>query len=234
MRPRIIYAVVAVLASSFALLAADVKIEGEPKVAGNKLVRLQVAAPAKSGVIWDVWPEGKADVEEIPGGKLIFTGPAGEYTVKARVITTADGGIQIDTGRVVVTIGTPPNPPPDDDDTTPTDPLLQPLQAAYLAEPLATRAADKAALSAVYYACAGAVKPASGTSTIKTAGELFTVIRGSTDARISDRLKSMRSLCGAELEKILPTDKTAALTDFRRQETYDALTRFAALLNEVK
>jgi len=96
-----------------AALGADVKVSGDTKVDAGKMARLKVDAPAEKAVIWDVFPEGRADVEELDGGRLLLTGPAGTYTVKARVIGFDGKKATVDTGRATVVIGTPaPEPPP--------------------------------------------------------------------------------------------------------------------------
>lgn len=106
--------------TSLTLAGDPFTIQGDTKVATGKLVRLNVAnAPADSGVLWDITPEDKADIEEMDGGKLIFTGPPGKYTVKATAIRLENGKIKFVRSRVVVTIGNPvpvppgpgPNPP---------------------------------------------------------------------------------------------------------------------------
>lgn len=201
---RIILSIVAFAILILPALAGDVKIEGETKVKEHKLVRLSVPAPSGAGIIWDIWPDGKADLEE-DGAKLIFTGPPGEYTVKARVITIKDGkNIQIDSGKTVVTIEgvippgpvTPPTPDPN------ADPLYKDVLAAYNQEPVATRKADVKALAAVYRQVSKNL--GSSDSAIKTAGDLFFVEVAARKAAIEERLPMVRAVTNAGVESLLP------------------------------
>lgn len=128
----------------------------------------------------------------------------------------------------VVPIGdTLPDPKPKPD-TDPVDPLTAAVQSAYTADASATKVADKAALAAVYLATAEVV------SDTPTAGHLFTIIKGASDARVKDRLKPVRAVFGAELAKTLPTDAASALTAEQKGETVKLLKRFASVLAEVK
>jgi hypothetical protein len=78
------------------------------------MVRLAAegADPKAAAYIWDVADEDRADVEEVVGGKLYFTGPAGTYKVKLRLITITNGAPKVDTARATVVIGDPPPPVP--------------------------------------------------------------------------------------------------------------------------
>lgn len=211
MAGRIYGACLVVLLASSAF-AADIKIDGETTVKEYKLVRLTVPAPDKAGVIWDVWPDGKADIEE-SGGKLLFTGPPGEYTVKARVITVKDGAVQIDSGKVLVVIGDAPQPPPPGP-PVPTDPFLLELQAAYDQEPAASRAGDVWRLAAVYRSTAKALSPQSNQpSLIKTAGDLYFVEVNARKASIDERLPKVRAVTNAEIGKLLPGSRVGTPLD---------------------
>lgn len=98
---------------------AEVTIKGERKVDAGRLVRLDVGGVevgAKTRVIWKVAGRNGAvaDVERV-GNRIVFTGPAGVYTVSLRVIDfkqelfeEADAEITI--GEVVPPV--PPTPPP--------------------------------------------------------------------------------------------------------------------------
>jgi hypothetical protein len=83
-------------------VVAPLKIEAPATVPSGKLVRVTLLnLPADAAVVWDVFPEELADVEELPDGRLYFTGPAGEYRIKARAIV----GKLVTTARATVTIG---------------------------------------------------------------------------------------------------------------------------------
>jgi hypothetical protein len=94
--------------------AAELKIAGELKVPANRIVRLSAEGAAEGAAcIWDVSDEDRADLEELKGGRLLFTGPAGAYKVKLRAIRLdRDGATQIETARATVVIGDPPPPVP--------------------------------------------------------------------------------------------------------------------------
>jgi hypothetical protein len=47
-------------------------------------------------------------------------------------------------------------------------------------------------------------------------------------------MRAVRTVLGTELEKILPTDVSAVLTDAQRIAAYDQLMLFGAVLKEVK
>lgn len=233
---RIILSIVAFAILILPALAGDVKIEGETKVKEHKLVRLSVPAPSGAGIIWDIWPDGKADLEE-DGAKLIFTGPPGEYTVKARVITIKDGkSIQIDSGKTVVTIEgvvppppdpvTPPPPPPD------TDPLYQKLLDAYNQEPITTRKTDVRSLAAVYRSVAKTLGDKN--SAIQTAGNLYLVEKGAREQEIKDRLPRVRAATGSEIALLLPESKMGTvLSDTDRGRVQAYLNRVAGLLDKL-
>jgi hypothetical protein len=121
----------------------------------------------------------------------------------------------------------PPKPKPDPV-PPPADPLLTTLQAAYGADTSATKAADKDALAAVYRATASAL------GDLKTAGDLFAVIKGATEQRIAGRLKPLRSVFGGELEKVLPSDPSAVLTAQQKADAAKQLNRFSEVLGGVK
>lgn len=97
--------------------SAEMKIDGEPKVAAYKLVRLSVSGAADdAAIIWDIDREDLADVAEIERG-IVFSAPPGSYRVKARSVRLKDGKVLIETARLTVTIDggvipTPPDPPP--------------------------------------------------------------------------------------------------------------------------
>jgi len=167
-----------------------------------------------------------------PGLELRVTGPlsavvtapaAGKYHVTAY---TTIGGEATDPAESVVTIGqpTPPEPPTP---PAPADPLVAAVQAAYQSELAATRATDKAALAAIYKGAA------SGMGTVKTAGDLFDLLKSVTQSQIADRMRATRSVIGTELGKILPSDPTAALTQQQKDAAAALMNRFVAALESI-
>jgi hypothetical protein len=107
-------ALVLVLFTGFSHLGRAGEIEGDRQVAAGKMARLKVpgGVPKGGAVIWDVLPE-VGDTEQLPDGRIVFTGPAGTYTVKARVVTLdGKGGVGIAEHRAVVVVGAGPNPLP--------------------------------------------------------------------------------------------------------------------------
>ena len=110
----------------------------------------------------------------------------------------------------------------------PADPLVVAVRAAYSADQSVGKLSDKTSLAAVYRACAEAVP------NIATAGALFQVVKDSSDTRIADRLKTVRSLFGTELGKFLPNDRNAILTAEQKSEAVKQLIRFATILDGVK
>src|SRR5262249_55899153 len=62
--------------------AEPLKIVGPDKSEPHRLVRLQAAGDLKdAALVWDVFPEEHADIEELPGGRLLLIGPPGTYKV---------------------------------------------------------------------------------------------------------------------------------------------------------
>lgn len=104
----------AACAASLVGAADPPAISGDKQVDAGKLVRLSISnLPPKAGVIWDISPEANADPEELPPGKMLFSGLAGAYGIKARVIEPQpDGTLKITTLRWQATIGQAPDPSP--------------------------------------------------------------------------------------------------------------------------
>ena len=96
---------------------AELKIEGNEKVAVYKTVRLKATGAAPDAAyIWDVDKEGDIDADE-SGAKFSFSAPPGVYRIKLRSVSLKDGKTTIETARFVVTVGPdlpPPKPLPDD------------------------------------------------------------------------------------------------------------------------
>ncbi len=128
-----------------------------------------------------------------------------------------------------VDAGQAPLPPPKPDDPPVTvDLLAMPVQTAFTADASTTKVADKTSLAAVY----GAVAESLGD--VRTAGDLFAVIKGATEARIAGRLKPVRAIFGDELGKVLPADPAAVLTVQHKTDAAKQLNRFATVLGGVK
>lgn len=77
-----------------------------------RLVRIDAAnVDPAAAVVWDVSPDGVADIEE-QGRRLVFTGPPGTYSIRCLSIKlAADGKTEVKTARQTVTILPPPGPP---------------------------------------------------------------------------------------------------------------------------
>lgn len=89
-------------------LNAPSKVEAYRQVRVNAVGNIAGAA-----LVWDVSPEDKADMEEMPGGKMVFTAPPGVYRIKCRAIRLKDGAATADCARATVEISPPPgNAPP--------------------------------------------------------------------------------------------------------------------------
>lgn len=109
-----------VACSAWTWAADPPTINGDKQVDSGRLVRVSISAlPPKAAVIWDISPEDKADSEDIGAGKLVFSGPAANYTIKARVIEVQpDGTVKVTTLRWLTTIGgIQPGPGPGPDPT---------------------------------------------------------------------------------------------------------------------
>lgn len=86
-------------------------IVGPISVKAYRLVRLEaINVPAGAHLLWDVFPDEKADVIE-DGNRLAFVGPPGTYTVRARALVVAKDKSATLSARVTVTIEGPPGPP---------------------------------------------------------------------------------------------------------------------------
>jgi hypothetical protein len=86
------------------------QIIGETRVARDRMFRLRPAgAPNDAALIWDVFPEDAADVDDSDPHILRFTAPPGTYKVKLRSISGRD----VQTARLTVTVdGQAPTPRP--------------------------------------------------------------------------------------------------------------------------
>lgn len=161
------------------------------------------------------------DATPVPdsSGRFLHVVPhAGTVTVLA--VAASDTGELSEFAEATFTVDGTPVPPPSPDTLTAT------VKAALVAETSATKEADRTALAAVYRALPDAAKDAN----VKTAAQLFAVVKGATEARIEGRLKPVRQLFGAELAKILPADTEAVLTAAHREAAGKSFARFADIL----
>lgn len=97
-------------------------VEGPTTVKAHRMVRLKATGyPVGAAILWDVYPDDKADVEE-RGDTLLMAAPPGRYTVKVRAILSAGGKTEASACRVTVTIeGDAPASPPATPPATPPD-----------------------------------------------------------------------------------------------------------------
>lgn len=103
--------------------AGPLAIQGPTRSDPYKLVELiAVGDITNRALIWDVFPEDTADLRELPGGRIVFTGPPGTYRIKLRAIRLQGEAITTETARFSVTIDKPFNPQP----VPPTVPPVQP------------------------------------------------------------------------------------------------------------
>lgn len=93
-------------------VAPRLAIVGALSYKPHQLVRLAVAgAETTSSIEWDIFPQDRADAEEV-GAKLYFTAPPGRYSVVARVADIRDGRIVKARARATVVILGEPGPSP--------------------------------------------------------------------------------------------------------------------------
>lgn len=103
-------------------MPTPLKLTGPDKVEAYRQVRMTATGDlVGAALVWDVSPEENADIQELPGGQMVFTGPPGTYRVKVRAIRLKDGTTTADCARSVVEIAPPKGAAPP---TTP--PVLPP------------------------------------------------------------------------------------------------------------
>lgn len=136
----------------------------------------------------------------------------------------------------VIIVGKPgpgpgPNPPPPPP-PSPDDPLLKTLQKAF-GEDIggADKATWKTALRGVYKSAADL-----DLSKIKTAGELYTVLRNSSRSVVPDdnALFNLRTAISEILKEQLPSVPSAELTQEHRQKAKVIFNRLATVLEHLK
>lgn len=210
------------------LNAATLRVVGPTAVDQFKLVQLRVDGdPKDAGFIWDVFPDGIADLDESIPGRLIFTGPPGVYTVKLRVVDFTSKTIT--SSKLTVTIGGARPPGPTPIPPTPTDPLYVKVKAAYDVDP----APDKAILSAklsVFYNTSATSKTSVYDQSITTVEMLRAKVRAQEAAVLTPtQLSGVRQVIGAELNSTLPV--SGPLTEEVRYKIATEFYRAAAALD---
>lgn len=94
--------------------AEPLRIDGPATVqVGKVAVYTPVPNPAGASHLWDVSPEDKADVFEIGDGRVVVTGPPGEYRVRLVLLWSSEGKTYTGkaTARLTITAGPTPIPP---------------------------------------------------------------------------------------------------------------------------
>ncbi len=94
------------------------QIVGETKLPRDRMFRLRASGgPADAALIWDVYPEDAADIDDSDPRLLRFTAPPGTYKIKLRSISGRD----VQTARLTVTVDGPlPGPPSPNPSPAPT------------------------------------------------------------------------------------------------------------------
>lgn len=186
---------------------------------------------------WICSPEIDVFREYDPDPKVVRLRLIGyeEGSFKLVAITCKDGKLS-EFASCAIVVGKPgpgpgPNPPPPPP-PAPDDPLLKALQKAY-GEDIggAEKAVWKAALRGVYKS-AGELDLAK----IKTAGELYSVLRNSSKSVIADdnALFNLRTAIADLLKEQLPSAPSAELNQEHRQKAKLFFNRLAAVLEHLK
>lgn len=152
---------------------------------------------------------------------------AGRY--KFAAVGASKTGEQTRVDFVVVVGDAPPPFPPGPDPAPPFDPLLTVWQAIYASDLSPTKAADKAALAAVYKQGAETAKNPS----LATAGQLRKVMADAATVLIGARLAPLRQAIWVEVVKLLPAEDTP-LTEAKRQEVAALFLRVSSILEQVR
>lgn len=126
----------------------------------------------------------------------------------------------------VVEVGSEPAPP-GPEPVPPDDALARELARLYAADPGADRAAHVRALAAFYRQAARTV----ATAELRTAGDLYTVLRQAATAVLpDDALVGVRRRIATELKGVLPTRPDAPLSETHRTAACALFGRLASLL----
>ncbi len=154
----------------FLLLAAPcdaaTKITGTTAVSSGLVVLTAETDVAGAAIVWTVFQVGGGELYEenqlyIDDAKstVVFTGPAGQYSVKCLAISFDGKKTKIETARVTATIGSSPTPPPVPPQPPPDDPLVKAFQAAYDADPDPAKSANTQKLASLYTVAATGAGP---------------------------------------------------------------------------
>lgn len=207
--------------TGYAAAAAAVDVEGQTKVARDRLVRLKVALKPGQQADWTVFPPGVVDVQQEPDGRVFFVGPPGTYTVNVLVVDFENKTLT--RGSVVVTVGDEPPPP------QPDDPLVKALKAALAAETDAAKVDLARKLADVYRAGAADADGAA----VKTWGDLFqALVARAAAAGVAGKLPAVQAAVAAELKTVLPVTADTPLDAAGRIRARIAFTRVAVALTE--
>jgi hypothetical protein len=183
----------------------------------------------------------------------ILSAPQGNLTVKLAV-ESAVGKYNDNTKLVDITYVTkntefmffiggvtpipPPIPPgpvppiPIPPTPVPVDPLVATIQAAYTADLDPNKAANTASLAGLYHVAAD---PTAFDPTVKTVGDLYTRLKvASTNLKLTNAITTVRGQIAVELNKMLPTDPNAALTDAIRKTASETFKRIEYALGQCK
>jgi hypothetical protein len=239
------------LAVLFFLLAGIAKGQDVPlSVQGGKVVKVDkvitiqvdatvidkfpftVSAPAGGGLHFWQYPAGVAATDK--GDKLEVTAaPKGELTISVKLITADWDKKQFVTkfGSVTVCVGEvkPPKPPEPKPDVEPTDPLYQPLKAAWLKE---VDRAKRDTLAEVYSLLSDEAKAPGIWLDARTVAEFSQRATAARKAAIGEALPLTRAVLTAELNKTLPT-ATAATMGQHRAAVAAFYSRIADLLRRL-
>lgn len=211
--------------STFAFAEPVVKLPKEVKVAPGRLVKLKAETENKY-VLWLMYSD---DADLIPSESTksaIFSSPVpGVYKI---IAITAEADIISEPAICNVIVGEGPTPP---DPVLPTDPFFKALKEAYDKEPSSDKAHKKDVLMNVYKT---AVTSTINNPTIKTAGQLLTVLRDSANAGIGTDLGFIREVIRKELDTKLPLNPNELITDVNKPVFISAFGKIVDYLGKVK
>lgn len=206
-------------AAGFARADPAVHLPAEVKAHAGRPVRLTAEADGKL----IRWASASDDADLIPfpdGRTAIFSAAQpGRYRVLA---WTAVGDVPSEAAICTVVVDGPTPPPP-----PPNDPLAEALASAFAADPSPQKSAQRVSLAALYRQAATTCRDPD----VKTAGDLFRVLKAATAKVIpDDALTALRQRVGEELRKVLPTAPDAALDAGAREVAGQLFARLAVIL----
>lgn len=226
------------LVFSLAASAQTVSVPEKVEISPGRLASITIRWDGDD-LRWIASPELDVFREYDPDAKVVrlrvIAYAEGTYKL---VAITCKGGKLSEFASCVVVVGKPgpgpgPGPNPPTPPTPPDDPFLRTLQVAYAAD--SGTAADKTLWRV---SLRGVYKSASelDLSRVKTAGELFQVLRSSAKAVIPDdnSLFNVRSAISELIKQQLPSAPSAELTDDHKKKATALFSRLALLLEHVK